>query len=338
MKGMIIDMIKVALIGAGRMGKIHYDAYNSIPDVKVIAAQDVDLETAKARINDPDVIFYDNLDLMLEQENIDMVDICSPTYLHAEHAIKAISKGFHTICEKPISLSVDKAQQIVDATRKHNVFFMVAQVIRFWPEYEYLKKAYDEKIYGNLNQILFTRVGEMTKTSWQDWMRDINKSGMAPIDLHIHDVDFILHMLGKPKAITSFSRQNGKNISWINTHYEYNDDVMVEAEGAWYDPKFPFSMSYRASFENAILEYKANKLILYNNDGSTSQIQLEEVKSNSQLNVGSVNGYFYELEYFVNCVKSNTPPERITPDESIISLQIVLKELESAKSGKKILL
>ena len=331
-------MIRVALVGAGRMGKIHFDAYKAIPEVKVVAAVDVDLRTAKERINDPDVIFYEDLDLMLDHENVDMVDICTPTYLHAEHAIKTINKGLHTICEKPISLSVDKANEIVDAVNKNKVFFMVAQVIRFWPEYEYLKKVYDEKTYGGLNQILFTRIGEMTKTSWKDWMRDINKSGMAPIDLHIHDVDFILHLLGKPKSVTSFSRQNGKNISWINTHYEYDNDVMVEAEGGWYDPKFPFSMSYRASFEDAILEYRANKLMLYMNDGGSSQIKLEEVKSDSQLNVGSVNGYLYELEYFVNCVRSKTPPKRITPDESVMSLQMVLKELESAESGRKIFL
>ena len=88
-------------------------------------------------------------------------------------------------------------------------------------------------------------------------------------------------MLGKPKVVTSFSKQNGISISWINTHYEYNNGVMVEAEGAWYEPKFPFSMSYRASFENAVLEYKANKLMLYMNDGSSSKIELEEVKSDS---------------------------------------------------------
>ncbi|NMB96667.1 MAG: Gfo/Idh/MocA family oxidoreductase [Clostridiaceae bacterium] len=329
-------MLRIGLVGAGRMGKVHFDAYKTIPGVKVAAAADVDVENAMKRINDPDVVFYDNLDIMLEEEDLDIIDICTPTYLHAEHAVRAISKGIHTICEKPISLTVEKAQEIVDAAKRNNVFFMVAQVIRFWPEYVYLKKVYDEGTYGKLSQVLFTRVGEMTKTSWQDWMRDINLSGMAPIDLHIHDVDFILHLLGKPKAVTSFSKQDGISISWINTHYEYDNGVMVEAEGAWYEPKFPFSMSYRASFENAVLEYKANKLMLYMNDGSSSQIELEEVKSDSQLNVGSVNGYFYELEYFVNCIKNNTPPERITPDESVLSLQIVLKELEAAKLGKKV--
>ena len=329
-------MIRIGLVGAGRMGKVHFDAYKSIPGVKVVAASDVDIENARKRLNDPDVAFYTDLDLMLEKENLDIIDICTPTYLHAEHAVKSLNKGIHTICEKPISLTVDKAQEIVDAAKKNNVFFMVAQVIRFWPEYVYLKKVYDEGTYGKLNQVLFTRIGEMTKTSWQDWMRDIDKSGMAPIDLHIHDVDFILHLLGKPKAVTSFLKQDGKRISWINTHYEYDNGIMVEAEAAWYDPKFPFSMSYRASFENAVLEYKASKLMLYMNDGTSTQIELEEIKADSQLNVGSVNGYFYELEYFVNCVKNNTPPKRITPDESVMSLQIVQKELASAKQGKKI--
>lgn len=328
-------MIKVALVGAGRMGNVHFNAYKAIPDVKVVAAVDVDLQAAKQRLNDSNIKFYDNLDCMLENEKVDMVDICTPTYLHAEQAIKIADKGLHVICEKPIALTLESAKEMVDAANRNNIFFMVAQVIRFWPEYEYLKKVYDEKIYGKLNQILFTRVGEMTKTTWKDWIRDISKSGMVPIDLHIHDVDFILHMLGKPKSVTSFSMENGKNLSWINTHYEY-DDTIVEAEGAWYDPKFPFSMSYRACFEKAILEYKGNKLMLYKNNGESTQIHLEDVKATSQLNVGSVNGYQYEIEYFVNCVRNNVPPKRITPEESVLSLEVVLKELESARVGRKI--
>ncbi|HOJ11063.1 MAG TPA: Gfo/Idh/MocA family oxidoreductase [Clostridiales bacterium] len=329
-------MIKVALIGAGRMGKVHFDAYKSIPDVKIVAAVDIEIQAAKERLNDADVVFYDDLDCMLKKEKVDMVDICTPTYLHAEHAIKAMDKGVHVICEKPISLNVDDARKIVDAAHRNNVFFMVAQVIRFWPEYEYLKKVYDEKTYGKLYQILFTRVGEMTKSSWKDWMRDISKSGMAPIDLHIHDVDFILHMFGKPNAVTSFAKQDGKNISWINTHYDYNDAI-IEAEGAWYQPKYSFSMSYRASFEDAILEYKSSKLTLYKSCGETTQIHLEDVKSTSQLNVGSVNGYQYEIEYFVNCVRNNIPPKRIIPEESVMSLELVLKELESAREAKKVI-
>ncbi|HHV97808.1 MAG TPA: Gfo/Idh/MocA family oxidoreductase, partial [Clostridiaceae bacterium] len=62
-------MIRIGLVGAGRMGKVHYDAYKSIPDVKVVAAADVDIENARKRLNDPEVVFYDNVDLMLEKEN-----------------------------------------------------------------------------------------------------------------------------------------------------------------------------------------------------------------------------------------------------------------------------
>ena len=333
-------MVKVAIVGAGRMGKIHYDVYRSISYVKVVAVVDVEIEAAKGHLNDDSVRFYDNLDSMLEKEQIDVVDICSPTYLHAEHAVKAMNRGIHVLCEKPIALTLENAKDMIDAANKNNTYFMVAQVIRFWPEYEYLKKAYNEGIFGKLNQVLFSRVGEMTKTSWEDWMRDISKSGGAPIDLHIHDVDFILYMLGKPKSVISFSKQIEKNISWINTHYNYGffTKIIVEAEGASYDAKLPFSMSYRANFENAILEYKNNKLMLYKNIGEIEQICLEDVKANSNFNVGSVNGYQYEIEYFVNCVHNKTLPKKITPEESMLCLEIVLKELESAREGREIII
>lgn len=331
-------MIKVALIGAGRMGEIHYNAYKTIPDVKVTTVADINVQAAKQRLNDPDIRYYNNLDDILENATVDIMDICTPTYLHAEQAVKIMDKGFHVMCEKPITLTLGKAREMAEAAKRNKVFFMVAQVIRFWPEYEYLKKVYDNNTYGKLNQLSFIRVGEMTKTTWEDWIRDATKSGMVPIDLHIHDVDFILHMLGKPKSVTSFSIENGKNLSWISTHYEYDNNVIVGAEGAWYDPKYPFSMSYKACFEDGVLEYKNNKLILYKNNGETQQIQLEEVKTTGQLNVGSVNGYQYEVEYFVDCVRNNRAPKRITPEESVLSLEVVLKELESAKTGKKIFL
>jgi predicted dehydrogenase len=332
-------MIKVALVGAGRMSKIHFDIYKSIPDVEVVAAVDIELEEAKKRLQDPNIKFFDNLDDMLNSKELDLdiVDVCTPTYLHEEHAVKAMDKGFHVMCEKPIALTLESAKKMAEAASRNNVFFMVGQVIRFWPEYEYLKKIYDENTYGKLNQAYFSRIGEMTKTTWKDWIRDISKSGMVPIDLHIHDVDFILHMLGKPKAVTSFSIEKGKTLSWISTTYEYKD-AFVEANGAWYDPVFPFSMSYRACFEEAVLEYKDNKLFLYKNTGEIEQIFLEDVESTSNLNVGSVNGYKYEVEYFVSCVRNNTPPKRITPEESVLSLEIVLKELESSKLGKRIVL
>ncbi len=293
-------MLKVAIIGAGRMGKIHFDAYKSIEGVKVTCAADVDIEGAKDRFNDPDVVFYKTQEELLTNEKVDIVDVCSPTYMHADHVLYALNKGIHTICEKPVALTVEDAKEIADTAQEKGVFFMVAQVIRFWPEYEYLKKVYDEKSLGALNQVIFQRIGEMTKTAWQDWMRDIDKSGMAPIDLHIHDVDFIIHLLGKPKAVVSQLTQKGTVVSSILSMYDYAENLIVSAEGSWYDPVFPFSMSYRASFEKGVLEYRSNKLMLYRNGGSSEQIKLEDVKESAGLNVGSVNGYLYELIYFTD--------------------------------------
>ena len=71
---------------------------------------------------------------MLANEELDIIDICLPTYLHVEYSIKSMEKGMHVICEKPISLNREDVKRVCDTAKKNNVKFMVAQVLRFWSE------------------------------------------------------------------------------------------------------------------------------------------------------------------------------------------------------------
>ena len=95
--------------------------------------------------NYPDKHLYTNFDEMLENENLDILDICLPTFLHADYSIKAMEKGIHVICEKPISLHAEDVERIYSTAHQNNVKFMVAQVLRFWPEYELLKELSDSQ-------------------------------------------------------------------------------------------------------------------------------------------------------------------------------------------------
>ena len=85
---------------------------------------------------------YTDFEEMLSNEEIDILDICLPTYLHADYAVKAMERGIHVICEKPISLKEEDIDRVYETAKKNNVKFMVAQVLRFWPEYELLKEIY----------------------------------------------------------------------------------------------------------------------------------------------------------------------------------------------------
>jgi predicted dehydrogenase len=169
-----------------------------------------------------------------------------------------------------------------------------------------------------------------------DRMLDKSKSGRAPLDLHIHDADYIMYLLGKPEAVKSFAVEDHDSISYISTQYIY-DGLAVEAEGGWFSSQYPFSMTFRAIFENAALDYRNDRLMVYPKEGKPVQIKLEEgMKTATGINLASSDGYLNEIRYFTDCIKNNTPPAIITSKDTFDCLDMALKEIESAATGKTI--
>jgi predicted dehydrogenase len=333
-----MKMIKVALIGAGGMGGVHSEVYKSITNARITAVVDIRCEKAQKLAEAHDASVYVSMDEMLVNEKPDMVDICTPTYLHAGLAVKAMEAGVHVLCEKPVALDLKSAREMKEASTRNKVFFMVAHVIRFWPEYVFLKKLYDEKAYGRLKQASFSRVGGAPLWSWENWIFCNEKSGRVPLDLHIHDADFIMYLFGLPDAVSSYGTEKDNIISYISTRYIY-DDMVVDAEGCWYWASLPFSMTFRAFFEKAALEYRDSKLMLYPVDGEPRLIRLGDEKNiDAGINVTAVIGYYNEIRYFIDCLNNNTKPEVITPQNTIDCLDMVLKETQSSKTGKTIFL
>ena len=332
-----MKLIKAALIGAGGIGNTHSEAYRGIPDVKVTAVADVCRDRAAKIAGVHGAAVYGSMDEVLEKETPDLIDICTPTSLHAEMAVKALDHKAHVLCEKPMAINVDEGRKMLEAARENDRYLMIGQVIRFWPEYVYLKRVFDEGTYGDLNQLLLSRIGQRPKWSWKDWMMDREKSGRAPLDLHIHDTDFVMYLLGRPKAVHSSGSEKG-NMSYILTQYLYEDrNRAVAAEGAWYEQPLPFSMSFRAVFDKAILDFRDNKLAVYPNEGETKTIDFNEIKKASTgINLSSVGAYENEIRYFIDCIRKGRSPEIASPESTLECLDITLKEIESAGLGKTV--
>ena len=150
-------MLKVGLVGIGFMGRGHLDNYIRLESegfpVRLTAICDVDEEKFKGRFVPGNIDvgnarydfskyhLYTDLDDMLEQEDLDYVDIALPTYLHGEASIKALNKGLHVLCEKPMALNAAQCEAMAEAARQNGTKLMIAQCMRFWPEYEYLKEC-----------------------------------------------------------------------------------------------------------------------------------------------------------------------------------------------------
>ena len=303
-------MLKVGLVGVGGISGAHIPCWEQMADAELVALCDIRPEQMKPY---PGKRHYASLTEMLEKEELDILDICLPTYLHADAAIQAMDKGVHVISEKPISLKKEDVARIYEAAERNHVTFMVAQVLRFWPEYEFVKEIYDSGKYGRLLSGTMTRLGNMPAWSWDNWMADEKRSGLTPFDLHIHDLDFIVYAFGAPKnAVRSRSRQADQD--HLMAMYDF-DGFTIHSEAAWYAPQsFKFNAGFRFQFEKAVVVSGADGLVVYEKDGGVIRAGAQDGES-AGLDLPVTDAYGNEIRYFADCVKQGMPADKIKPGE-----------------------
>ncbi len=310
-------MLKVALVGVGGISGAHIPAWEERRDAELVALCDIRAEQMEKYKNKH---CYTDFDEMLKNERIDILDICLPTYLHAEFAIKAMNIGINVICEKPVSLNAADVARVYSTAKSNNVKFMVAQVLRFWPEYSIIKEIYDTGKYGRLLSGHMGRLGVRPKWSWDGWMMDEDRSGLVPFDLHIHDLDFIVYAFGKPKEFKDY-RARSENQDYINSIYEY-DGFFITTEAAWYDAPYPFAANFRFQFEKALAVFENHEMTIYEKDGKIFKPVSAAGEDTGDIGLPKSNAYANEINYFADCVLSGAEPDRVKPAEleTVISI------------------
>ncbi len=311
-------MLKIGLVGVGGISGAHIPAWDSMEDAELVALCDIRSERMEKYA---DKRHYTDFDEMLDNEEFDIIDICLPTYLHADYAIKAMERGINVICEKPISLKAEDIDRVYGAAEKHNVKFMVAQVLRFWPEYELLKEIYETKKYGRLLSGTMTRLGCYPKWSWDGWMMDEKRSGLVPFDLHIHDLDFMVYAFGKPEVKYQF-RSKLPDQDFISLSYDFGD-FTVNTEASWYATCYPFTAQFRFQFENALVANENGKMVIYCRDDVKIDLSQDAEGDTGSINLPKSDAYANEIRYFADCVKNGTPVDKVRPDELICVLDIL---------------
>ena len=334
-------MIKVAIIGAGFMGRMHAQVYRNLNEAGLAAVADTDLDKARLLADEYEATAYSSQEELLRRETIDVVDICLPTFLHREYVVEAARAGKDILCEKPIALRVEDAEEMIQAANEAGVKLMIAQVIRFWPEYAILKGIYQKGELGRLSSITLTRLSPPPTWAWDNWLADIERSGGALLDLHIHDTDYLLYLLGKPVSLASRVSVGGLKYAHAFTTFTFPDKVIGFTEGGWDAPdNFPFTMAYTALFEEGAIQFNSlnEKTLAIYRPGEeieypTIEAQLE-ARADGEGNIADLGGYFSEIKYFIDCVKNNKEPTQASAQSATDSLQIALSEMKSADSGK----
>ena len=323
--------MKLAIIGAGGIAQAHCAGWEALPDVQVIAVADLILERAENTARRFGARAYASLEALLDAEHPEAVDLCVPTDLHGRLAVQCLEAGLHVLCEKPMALNRKEADAVMAAWRKSGKMLMYAQVLRFWPEYVYLKHLVSAGTYGRLLQGSFSRTSGAPE--WGGWYVDPARSGMAPFELHIHDLDLIYYLLGKPGRLEAYGwRDDGRYASYLRTQLYY-PGTLIDAEAGWYRGPVPWKATYRAVFERAVLDYNGSQLTLYEGQAKEPQVITLEAGPDGGpvLNLPGTGPYANEVAYFASCVEDGRAPEVITPDESREVIEMLFEAVE--KSG-----
>jgi predicted dehydrogenase len=332
--------MNIGIIGLGMMGRTHYEAYQEIPGAKVVAVADRNPKRAagdlsgtggnvlKGGVNQlpmDKICGTTNASELIAMKDIDIIDVCVPTVEHVSVAIEALKSGKHVLCEKPLARTLGEAEKIAAAAREAKGFFMPAMCMRFWPQWAWLKKAVAEKRYGKVLAASFRRVAQMPA----GWYKDGKASGGAALDLHIHDTDFIQHVFGMPKAVSSrgYPKESGE-IDHLATNYIYDDVPLVIAEGGWaMTDGFGFMMQYTVNFEKATADFDLAR---------EQPLKVSQGGKTEAIDCGPGFGYAAELRYFLDCVGKGERPSIVTADDGVRSIKIVEAEVKSARSGETV--
>lgn len=337
--------MKVGIVGCGGMGTTHIlalKALSSAMDLEVVAIADCRSDfLLKAADHFPDARRYVTGEELIRAEELDLIHICLPSYLHTSHAVLAMQKGMNVFIEKPVCLTREEGELLLKTQQETGVQVMVGQVVRSTGEYLYLKEAYEKKTYGACKSIVMQRVGGDPIWGFEDWFHAEEKSGSVVLDLHVHDLDFLRYMLGEPDhySVASSTFESGM-INQIITSYQFGE-TMVSAEGTWeISPAYPFSATYRATFEDAVLVFSSAAqppLTVYRKDGSVEVpeiIKEYDVSDNSAgINISDLGPYYNEIKYFIECLKQGRKNEVAPLEEGVKSVYLGIKVREAAKAN-----
>ena len=331
-------MIRVGICGAGFTGKMHAACYAAMRGVKVVAVADKRRTFAAELADAHEAVAFSDGKQLIEKAPVDLVSICLPTHMHCSHVLLAAGRGIHCLCEKPISRSLAEADRMIKAARSAGIKLMIGHVIRFWPEYQILKKYVAEEKLGRPRAFSLYRRASRPNHAWRNWMNKPLLSGGAFLDMHIHDTDYVRYLFGEPKAVDSVGTVNRGQWDYAFTHYLYKNAI-VSAEVVW-SAADPFEMAFHAVFENGTLAYSSRHepLTLYRPGRKPLQLRAPKPKSrrtDAGGNISDTGAYYTEIKYFVDCVRKDREPAVTTPEDARMSLALVFDEMASARKKRK---
>jgi UDP-N-acetylglucosamine 3-dehydrogenase len=235
--------LRIAVIGTGFAGSTHARAAVGLPDVELTAIAAATIAEAEPLAAELGARVAPDAPSLCASDDVDLVVVASPTYLHAEHVIAAAKAGKQVFCEKPIARTLDDARAMVLACDEAGVRLAIGHVVRFFPEYRRAKELLDAGAVGQAAVVTLTR-GTLPVGATRAWYLDAAKSGGVVLDLMLHDLDVLRWWFGEPARVYGKRVTARGGLEYALATVRYDDRPIVQLEASWAE-----HAGFRTTFE-----------------------------------------------------------------------------------------
>lgn len=322
--------VRLAIIGAGGMGAHHAACAQQIPEARVTAVWSLPLAGAEALAARMQARACTTLQEVAEADDVDAAIICTPTAMHAEAAIALANAGKHVICEKPLARTQAQGEAMIRAAENAGVHLLVGQVVRFFPAFRRLRDLIQG---GAIGQPAVVRMSRQATTSAVGWRTDLATSGGAPLELGVHDFDWLLWTCGPAERVYSraISRDGHSAPDYALTTIRLQSGAIAHVESALVRVS-GFRTHGEIAGDQGLLSYDSDET-------AALRMQLRENRAAPiaprATRYAPDDPVVSQLRHFCRCILGQETP-LITPQEALAALRVSLAALESAQSGRAV--
>ena len=325
-------MKRIAIVGAGPMGRVHAQALATIPDAQVTAVVDLDAAAGAGMAASAGAPWRGNLTEALARDNVDVVDCCVPTPFHRAIVEEAASAGCHVICEKPLALTVADGAAMIAACEQRGVLLLVAQVVRFFPEYRAMERAVRAGEIGAVARVSLLRQSFVPRGG-KSWYTEESKSGGILLDLMVHDFDWALQQCGPADRVFAkvvLREQPNFFLQGMAT-VTHRSGAISQVTGTWGFPG-PFTTAVELVGTEGVLSYHSDdvhpvRVLAAAGAAGQGDVALPE-------SLGE-DPYRTELAHFVDVLEGRAEP-MVLAQQALAALALANAARQSAGTGKAV--
>jgi predicted dehydrogenase len=320
--------MKIGLIGTGLMGSMHAAAWAAAGATLAGCVAETPGDAAQlaeqygARV-------YPSYPALLAE--VDVVDICTPTHLHAEMALAAAAAGRHIVCEKPLARTAAQAEAVVAACRAAGVQLLVAQVVRYFPEYALAQQQVLAGHIGRPVVLRLARCGFRPRRPTANWFVDEEKSGGLILDLMIHDFDYARWVAGEVRSVFARLTPPGDYALATLTH---TSGALTHVTGAWAYPAPLFRTRLEIAGDAGLIEFDSH-------EAAPIEALLAEAPDAARPSVGvpasplRENPYVLEIKEFYEAL-AHGAPARVSAEDGLMAVRLAEAAIASARTGRAV--